>query len=114
MAWTLDVSRTCDKFWFGVTTDKDLDCNDWIGDHDATYMISEEGTSLFKDCLTHRASWIFVVSVAILSLAFGVSNCGHAPGGRLPACGRQRLHLRMPKLRPAARMRSSSVSTCRS
>ena len=43
MAWTLDVSRTCDKFWFGVTTDKDLDCNDWIADHDATYMISEEG-----------------------------------------------------------------------
>lgn len=43
MAWTLDVSRTCDKFWFGVTVDKDLDCNDWIADHDAAYMISEEG-----------------------------------------------------------------------
>jgi hypothetical protein len=43
MAWTLDVTRTCDKFWFGVTVDKDLDCNDWIADHDAAYMISEEG-----------------------------------------------------------------------
>lgn len=43
MAWTLDVSRTCDKFWFGVTTDKDLDCNGWISDCDAAFMVSEEG-----------------------------------------------------------------------
>lgn len=43
MAWTLDVSRTCDKFWFGVTTDKDLDCNGWISDLDAAFMVSEEG-----------------------------------------------------------------------
>ena len=70
MAWTLDVSRTCDKFWFGVTTDKDLDCNDWIGDHDATYMISEEGTPLFELCSFHRASWSFCCECRDLGARF--------------------------------------------
>lgn len=50
MAWTLDVSRTCDKFWFGVTTDKDLDCNGWISDCDAAFMVSEEGEVRLPRC----------------------------------------------------------------
>lgn len=80
MAWTLDVSRTCDKFWFGVTTDKDLDCNGWISDCDAAFMVSEEGEV--------RSVLHAVMCAVPLRVAVVFATCGRVVSyGRAPMLG---------------------------
>lgn len=46
MEWGVDISRTCDMLWVGVTANPELDCNAWICDQPDTFLVSEESTIL--------------------------------------------------------------------
>ena len=46
LSWSVNITRTCDMLWVGVTSNPGLNCEAWIGYQPGTFLVSEEATML--------------------------------------------------------------------